>query len=101
MSQALEDSADVIDKLIGQLESVLHDPETDPNKRKMAEFKLPDSNNDDMISRQEVRSTFRKREFCTMLSLLSSLLSISVQRLSALVLRGAPGAGGCRIPDLR
>jgi hypothetical protein len=53
-SQALEDSADVIDKLIGQLESVLHDPETDPNKRKMAEFKLPDSNNDDMISRQEV-----------------------------------------------
>lgn len=53
--QNLEDNAEIIDKLIAQLEGVLHDPETDPSKRKLAEFKLPDSNNDDIISRQEVR----------------------------------------------
>lgn len=52
--QTLEVNADYVDSLIAQLENVLQHPDTDPNKRKLAEFKLPDANNDNKISRAEV-----------------------------------------------
>ena len=51
--QTLEVNADYVDSLIAQLEGILQHPETDPNKRKIAEFKLPDANNDNKISRAE------------------------------------------------
>lgn len=53
--QTLEVNADYVDSLIAQLENILQHPDTDPNKRKLAEFKLPDANNDNRISRAEVR----------------------------------------------
>lgn len=51
--QTLEVNADYVDSLIAQLEGILQHPETDPDKRKIAEFKLPDANNDNKISRAE------------------------------------------------
>lgn len=54
--QTVEFNSEYIDSLISQLESILQHPDTDPNKRKFAEFKLPDANNDDKISRAEVGS---------------------------------------------
>jgi len=50
----LEYSCDAVDRVIEQLENTLHSPTTDESKRKRAEFKLPDANNDDLISRSEV-----------------------------------------------
>lgn len=52
--QTLEVNADYVDSLIAQLENILQHPDTDPSKRKLAEFKLPDANNDNRISRAEV-----------------------------------------------
>lgn len=57
--QTLEVNADYVDSLIGQLENILQHPDTDPSKRKLAEFKLPDANNDNKISRSEVRACVR------------------------------------------
>ncbi|TFJ88273.1 hypothetical protein NSK_000622 [Nannochloropsis salina CCMP1776] len=57
--QALEVNADYVDSLIAQLEGILQHPETDPNKRKVAEFKLPDANNDNKISRAEFEAYLR------------------------------------------
>jgi hypothetical protein len=52
--QSLDIHADAVDGMIEQLEQILQHPDTDPSKRKLAEFKMPDSNNDNLISRQEV-----------------------------------------------
>jgi len=57
--QTLEVNADYVDSLIAQLEGILQHPETDPNKRKVAEFKLPDANNDNKISRAEFEAYLR------------------------------------------
>jgi hypothetical protein len=52
--QMWEAGSEVIDETIRLLEDILHNPDTDVAKRKFAEFKLPDSNNDGLISRAEV-----------------------------------------------
>lgn len=40
--------------VIQQLQNALYNTDLDVGKRKFAEFKLPDANNDDIISRTEV-----------------------------------------------